>query len=162
MSKRTYAPSDPFENQEERFGQNIPLVRRAVEFKFKCPICRQRHTFSYYVTVRVSTLPEFKTELTQTVANQEHIRPMLVPTLHAFHPDKGSFKDMERILVQKPPKVKFRITEESEYTCDWCHQTFPTVAGLRLHQGYDPYSNMPKTTPACRAMAPIPSIMDTL
>ena len=66
---------------------------------------------------------------------------------------KGATPDaVEKALPKRRLKsrvLSLEVTDERDYTCDYCGATFPTIGHLRLHLGKDPAMGRQTLSVAC-------------
>lgn len=125
-----------------------------IRFHVLCPLCDEEHSPEFYFTLPTQDLEEFAKAM-EAFMSSTHIMDIALKVATQIHRDNGDLQDLIAALPGR--EVAFGITgyeilEESEYSCDFCGQTFPTIAGLRLHLGVPAHAapDYDAVRPVCR------------
>lgn len=142
MEKLQHGKHDPRATATSQFPDG-PAVRRLCSFHFPCPLCGEPHAVQYYITVPASGLDEFHRKLLEMLTGQDFLQQKFIDHAVEHHAGRDDLPQLlERLERDGPPKtsrqIEVEVTGETDYTCDACAGTFPTVAALRIHQGRDP------------------------
>ena len=122
-------PEDVFKEQ--------PTMRRLCIFRFECPLCLLDHEAEFYITMPVTNLDDYVTNLHTYARDWAKIEPTLTSSVIIAHQKLGDLHELLqnakdfRFTLTKPPTVK--LTDESDYTCDHCSRTFDSNTELHQH-----------------------------
>lgn len=111
--------------------------RRLVSFTFTCPICRDEHSPEFYFTIPAQDPDQYAQAMAVFMESEKSLELALKVTAQ-LHIEDHNLVEKLIALEQDRPECRitgYEILEESEYSCDFCSETFPTIAGLRLHLG---------------------------
>ena len=129
---------DPFTNSLDIFGGHG--MRRLVRFHILCPLCGEEHRPEYYFTLPTEDPEQFGRAVGRFMEASPGIQ-MAIRICAQIHNDDDDLQALMRTLPGR--QVSFGIVghdvlKESDYVCDFCSATFPTIADLRIHLGSDP------------------------
>ena len=130
-------------------------TRRLIEFSFQCPLCDGVHTPQFYFTLPTPDLEAYAQAMDAFMKG-----PYALDTaLRVARQTHDSDGDLADLITRLPGRtvamgiLNHRILEESEYTCDFCGQTFSTIAELRIHLGVEPHTapDQDNVQPRCQS-----------
>ena len=126
---------NPYQDPLEQFQDHGTL--RLVRFHVVCPLCDAEHSPEFYFNLPTQDMDEFAKAMEAFMASN-HIMEVALKVIVQIHMHAEDLPDLIAALPDR--QVAFGITgyeilDESQYTCDFCGETFPTIAGLRLHLG---------------------------
>ena len=133
---------NPHINPEEQLG--IPNhMRRAVEVTYTCPLCARIHIGSIYVTGPATSHQQFRQYAESVLRHPQAAPRTLSQVTRLIHEQKGDYARLQQEVsltggTRRTAILDINVTDDSEYTCDACTTTFPTIAALRQHQRKDP------------------------
>ena len=114
------------------------MMRRLVRFRYQCRLCGQTHEVENYVSAETGTEEEFRETVTGFYRLENMPENIFDGPARLHHEERGDHARLtararEHGLgkVTNPPELV--ITGESQYTCDGCGRTFPTIERLREH-----------------------------
>lgn len=114
-----------------------PTTRRLVAFTYLCPLCEDQHRSEYYITVPANTLSDL-VALVDTFANSDAIFELIVQMAMGLHHQEGNLDQLRQQLPGRQVALGLldhEILDESDYTCDECSATFPTIEDFYIHYG---------------------------
>ena len=142
--------SDPWHNPAQPGS-----MRRLIEFTFLCPLCEGTHQPQFYFTMPTLDYDFFSEAMVNFMESPAALDTAL-KVARQIHLDEGNLADLTAQLGGKLVAIRIldhTILDESQYTCDYCTQTFDTIAEMRIHLGLDAHSapDPDKVMPICRA-----------
>ena len=138
---------DPLTDPLKLFGGHG--MRRLVRFHILCPLCGEEHRPEYYFTLPTQDPEQFRQAVARFMDEGPGIE-MAIRICAQIHNEDGDLQALMRTLPGR--QVSFGIVghdvlNESDYVCDFCRATFPTIADLRIHLGSEP-DRVPDYDPA--------------
>ena len=132
-------------------------TRRLVRFHVVCPLCSEQHSPEFYFTLPTQDMEEFAQAMEIFMAST-HIMEVALKVVAQIHIDTG---DIQQLAASLPGRevafgvAGYEILNESQYSCDFCSESFPTIAGLRLDLGVPVHTapDYESVQPVCRQNA---------
>ena len=133
---------NPYLNPEEELNI-VPHMRRAVDVKYTCPLCARTHVGTIYVTGPDTSPKQFQQYAEAILRDSQAAPKALSQVTRLIHEERGDYARLQKEVqltgaTRRMAILEINVTDESEYTCNACNTTFPTIAALRQHQGRRP------------------------
>lgn len=144
---------DPFDDPATSL-EVTETIRRLMVIEYSCNLCAENHSAEFYVTAPAGNTLEDLLKLTAEGMDIDGHR-LLGNMCRNLHDEQGDLETLETALAHgETPRREaqwFNIyaTDETEYTCSDCGQTFPTVGHYRLHAGLNPETARRERKAAC-------------
>ena len=136
--------SDPFRSPTELMGSEASL-RRLFLVNFSCPLCGQEHSGEIYLTLVAKTEGDMMEKAVQTLNRDDVKVNSLAPFAKEYHQLEGDY--LERATAYARPGVRYpfklisvAMTDEENYTREFCQTKFETIGAWRRHDGREPQS----------------------
>ena len=130
-------------------------ITRLVTFDYRCPLCEGIHSPDFYFTVATTDENVYAEEIRRILYNDGMVET-LVKVAIKIHASDGDLEQLVNEVMERKQTatgvVSHTILEESQYTCDACTQTFPTIAELRL---LPPKAATPNSAPDYKNLNPV-------
>ena len=116
-------------------------------------MCRHNHTCESYVTIATTDLKDFENKAREAITTTSlALGPALNDARLMHQAQRGRpipwSDEHQQQALNRTKVIRIEMTEEDDYTCNDCGETFHTIGEQNRHMGCDPDTGISLHDPA--------------